>query len=68
MGYRGRLRCLECPQQRVFNAVAPKSGKMQEFLEVDSACWFSLEVAYVKITPARRDFLDQLSAVTLAED
>jgi len=47
---------------------APKSGKMQEFLEVDSVCWFSLEVAYEKIIPAQRDFLDQLSAVAPTEN
>ena len=38
----------------------PKSGKMQEFPEVDKACWFDLETARNKIVKAQTGFLDQL--------
>jgi predicted NUDIX family NTP pyrophosphohydrolase len=38
----------------------PKSGKMQEFPEVDRASWFQLAMAHGKIHPAQRQFLDRL--------
>jgi predicted NUDIX family NTP pyrophosphohydrolase len=38
----------------------PKSGKTQEFPEVDRAEWFGLAVAHEKIHPAQRAFLDRL--------
>lgn len=38
----------------------PRSGKIQEFPEVDSGRWFSLEVARQKIVKAQRDFLTRL--------
>jgi predicted NUDIX family NTP pyrophosphohydrolase len=38
----------------------PKSGKIQEFPEVDSGNWFSLPVARHKIIKAQSDFLDRL--------
>jgi predicted NUDIX family NTP pyrophosphohydrolase len=40
----------------------PKSGKTQEFPEVDRAAWFALPEAQVKIHPAQREFLDRLVA------
>jgi predicted NUDIX family NTP pyrophosphohydrolase len=38
----------------------PKSGKQQEFPEVDRAGWFSIETAREKILPAQAVFLDEL--------
>jgi len=38
----------------------PKSGKHQDFPEVDRAQWFSLEGARDKINPAQIPFLDRL--------
>lgn len=40
----------------------PKSGKQQEFPEVDRAAWFSLAEARVKINAAQCAFLDRLSS------
>lgn len=41
----------------------PRSGKRQEFPEVDRAGWFEPEAARAKINPAQADFLDRLLAV-----
>jgi predicted NUDIX family NTP pyrophosphohydrolase len=38
----------------------PRSGKRQEFPEVDQAEWFDLEAAREKILPAQAEFLDRL--------
>jgi predicted NUDIX family NTP pyrophosphohydrolase len=38
----------------------PKSGRHQEFPEVDRAAWFDLAEARRRILPAQADFLDQL--------
>jgi predicted NUDIX family NTP pyrophosphohydrolase len=38
----------------------PRSGKQQEFPEVDLADWFDLERAREKILPAQAEFLDRL--------
>lgn len=38
----------------------PRSGKMQDFPEVDRAGWFTVEVARGKIHPSQRAFLDRL--------
>jgi predicted NUDIX family NTP pyrophosphohydrolase len=38
----------------------PRSGKEEEFPEVDRAEWFDLERARSKILPAQEDFLDRL--------
>ncbi len=38
----------------------PRSGKMQEFPEVDRGAWFALELARQKILNAQRGFVDQL--------
>ena len=38
----------------------PRSGKMQSFVEVDRAGFFSLNEAAQKINPAQREFLDRL--------
>jgi predicted NUDIX family NTP pyrophosphohydrolase len=40
----------------------PKSGKMQEFPEVDRAAWFSLEVAQIKLLKGQVGFIEQLAA------
>ena len=39
----------------------PRSGRMQEFPEVDRAAWFSLETARERINPAQAAFLDRLA-------
>ena len=44
----------------------PKSGKMQEFPEVDRAAWFTLPAAEQKIHPAQRAFLERLIEVVQA--
>jgi predicted NUDIX family NTP pyrophosphohydrolase len=38
----------------------PRSGRQQEFPEVDRAEWFSLDQARVKILPAQAPLLDEL--------
>jgi predicted NUDIX family NTP pyrophosphohydrolase len=40
----------------------PRSGRQQEFPEVDRAEWFDLEAARGKINPAQVEFLDRLQA------
>lgn len=39
----------------------PKSGKIQEFPEVDEAAWFDLDTAMGKIVKARQEFLRRLA-------
>jgi len=39
----------------------PKSGKRQQFPEVDRAEWFSVPVALRKINPAQRGFVSELT-------
>lgn len=41
----------------------PRSGRMQEFPEVDRAAWLSLAVARVKLVSAQAEFLDRLQAL-----
>jgi predicted NUDIX family NTP pyrophosphohydrolase len=41
----------------------PRSGKQQEFPEVDRVEWFSLEVAREKLVKGQLPFLDRLSAL-----
>jgi len=41
----------------------PRSGRMQEFAEVDMAGWFDLESARQKMLPAQTVFLDRLEQV-----
>jgi predicted NUDIX family NTP pyrophosphohydrolase len=38
----------------------PRSGRMQEFPEVDRAGWFGLDAAREKLNPAQGAFLDRL--------
>ena len=45
----------------------PRSGRVQEFPEVDRAEWFSLSMAEKKIHDAQRAFLDRLVQVIGAE-
>ena len=40
----------------------PKSGRMQEFPEVDRAAWFPFEIAKTKLLKGHVGFLDQLAA------
>jgi len=40
----------------------PKSGKMQEFPEVDRAAWFPLEIAQIKLLKGQVAFIEQLAA------
>lgn len=39
----------------------PRSGKMEQFPEVDRAAWFDLEAAHRKILPAQQEFLTRLA-------
>ena len=41
----------------------PRSGRQQEFPEVDRAEWFEPEVARDKINPAQAEFIDRLLAL-----
>jgi predicted NUDIX family NTP pyrophosphohydrolase len=41
----------------------PRSGRQQEFPEVDRAGWFTLEQARKKILPGQAAFLDELAAI-----
>jgi predicted NUDIX family NTP pyrophosphohydrolase len=41
----------------------PKSGRHQEFPEVDRAAWFSLAVAERKVVPGQRGLLAELTGV-----
>ncbi len=42
----------------------PRSGRMQEFPEVDRAQWFGLDEARRRINPAQVALLDRLSGMT----
>lgn len=42
----------------------PKSGKQQQFPEVDRAEWFAVPVALGKINPAQRGFVTELEAIS----
>jgi predicted NUDIX family NTP pyrophosphohydrolase len=44
----------------------PRSGRMREFPEVDSAQWFALPEARTKILPAQEELLDRLVDVGLS--
>jgi predicted NUDIX family NTP pyrophosphohydrolase len=46
----------------------PRSGKIQEFPEVDSGAWFSLTVARRKIIKAQEEFLTRLITPTAAPE
>lgn len=41
----------------------PKSGKKQEFPEIDKAGWFTIEEAKEKINPAQAALLDELAGL-----
>jgi predicted NUDIX family NTP pyrophosphohydrolase len=41
----------------------PRSGKQQEFPEVDKAGWFGLEKAKEKLNPAQTLFIDRLAEI-----
>jgi predicted NUDIX family NTP pyrophosphohydrolase len=45
----------------------PRSGKMQNFPEVDEACFFSLQDARHKLKEAQTPFLDRLQAALINE-
>jgi predicted NUDIX family NTP pyrophosphohydrolase len=38
----------------------PRSGRMEEFPEIDRAEWFPVDVAREKLNPAQAEFLDRL--------
>ena len=46
----------------------PKSGRQQEFPEVDRAAWFTLDVARDKIHRGQRPFLDRLEKSLQCDD
>ncbi len=41
----------------------PRSGRQQEFLEIDKAAWFTLEEAKVKMIKGQVGFLEELEEV-----
>lgn len=41
----------------------PRSGRMQEFPEVDRACWYDLAEARAKVIDAQAELLDRLEAL-----
>lgn len=41
----------------------PRSGRMQEFPEIDRAAWFAMDEARRRILPGQAGFLDQLAAL-----
>lgn len=41
----------------------PKSGRRQEFAEVDRAAWFPIDEARRRIIPAQSEFLDRLEII-----
>jgi predicted NUDIX family NTP pyrophosphohydrolase len=45
----------------------PKSGRMQEFPEIDRAGWFTLEEAQVKMVKGQRGFLEELRLIEGAD-
>ncbi len=46
----------------------PRSGRMQEFPEVDRAAWFDLQTARRMILQAQSTFLDRLEAALSTQD
>jgi predicted NUDIX family NTP pyrophosphohydrolase len=46
----------------------PRSGRMQEFPEIDRATWFTLAQAREKLLAAQLPLLDQLAALPDAQD
>jgi predicted NUDIX family NTP pyrophosphohydrolase len=44
----------------------PRSGREQEFPEVDRAAWFGLDAARARINPAQAAFLDRLASAATA--
>ena len=59
--------CLPNIQSNTFTMEwPPKSGRMQEFPEVDRAEWFPLEEARRRILPGQVPFLDRLLALVLS--
>lgn len=46
----------------------PRSGRTQEFPEVDRGGWFELAAARAKLLPGQRGFLDQLRDLLELED
>jgi predicted NUDIX family NTP pyrophosphohydrolase len=43
----------------------PRSGKFQEFPEVDRACWTTLSEARAKLVPAQAELIDRLESMLL---
>jgi predicted NUDIX family NTP pyrophosphohydrolase len=41
----------------------PRSGRTQEFPEIDRAAWFPISEAQRRILPGQAGFLDQLAAL-----
>jgi predicted NUDIX family NTP pyrophosphohydrolase len=41
----------------------PRSGRRQQFPEIDRAGWFDLDSARRKLLPAQREFIDRLEAM-----
>ena len=59
-GGRGRPRRQRLPQQHLEIEWPPRSGRMQEFPEIDRAAWFGLDEARSKLLKGQVPFLDRL--------
>jgi predicted NUDIX family NTP pyrophosphohydrolase len=46
----------------------PKSGKSQEFPEIDRGAWFSLDEAKQRILKGQAGFLDRLTDILVGEN
>lgn len=62
----------DCAPERITSSLfsmewPPKSGRMQEFPEVDRAGWFPVGAARSHILPGQRGFLDRLLAAIPGE-
>jgi predicted NUDIX family NTP pyrophosphohydrolase len=57
----GDLDATACHSNTFTTEWPPRSGRMQEFPEVDRAEWFGLDAAREKINPAQAAFLDRLA-------
>jgi predicted NUDIX family NTP pyrophosphohydrolase len=45
----------------------PRSGRLQQFPEVDRAAWFTLSEAVGRVNPAQQEFLHRLTAIAAGQ-
>jgi predicted NUDIX family NTP pyrophosphohydrolase len=61
---RGRSRRRRLPQQHLQLEWPPRSGRLQEFPEVDRAAWFPVAEARTKLVKGQLPYLDRLLSLT----